>query len=568
MLAALICGCAVPAHDRTVFHGGDIITMSDGQDGNIEAVLVEDGKIITVGTKNEVFKAVTPSTRVIDLQGKTLMPGFIAVHTHPDLEAYLYGFVDLSGFTHKTPEEVWSALRKAVQEAKPGQWIFCKGFDPMLVPGLKAPDIAFMDSIAPNNPLLILAQSMHSAWVNSKAFEKMGITAGTPDPAPGNYYEKDSQGKLTGFVAETVAVGTVAADVPKVFDIKDNISKVNDAYPADGITSITTMGLMNSNSYILYEYLSTDHPTLVHGALNLIGMLPDRKPAVRHFMYIKPAMPSLIPGNVENGDDFFKVVGVKLWYDGSPYTGSMYLKEPYLISDLTTKGLGIAPGSRGGRVMEKQEFYDTVKKYHELGWQVSVHSQGDQATEEVMNAFEDIQSKSTVRNLRHRIEHLVMLSPEMQVKMKQLGMTPSFHVNHLYYYGRALKNDILGAKRAETMLPANSSRENGLYISLHADAPMFPEKPLSLLQTAVTRQTREGEIIGVGEALPVMEGLKALTINAAWQLNMEKKIGSIEPGKYADLIILDNNPLKAAPQSLRDIQVLNTFINGKEVWKR
>ena len=99
--------------------------------------------------------------------------------------------------------------------------------------------------------------------------------------------------------------------------------------------------------------------------------------------------------------------------------------------------------------------------------------------------------------------------------MKQLSMTPSFHINHLYYYGKALKYDILGAKRADTMLPANSSRENGLYISLHADEPMFPEKPLSLLQTAVTRQTRQGETIGAGEALSVMEGLKAFTINAA-----------------------------------------------------
>ena len=567
MLAALISGCAAPAHQRIVFHGGDIITMSGGQE-NVEAVLVEDSKIISVGTKSEVFKNVTRATRDVNLNGNTLMPGFIAVHTHPDLEAYLYGFVDLSGFTHKTPEEVWSALRKAVQEAKPGQWIFCRGFDPMLVPGLRAPDITFLDSIAPNNPVLILAQSMHSSWVNTKAFEKMGITAGTPDPAPGSYYEKDSQGKLTGFVAETVAIGTVAADVPRVFDIKDNVSKVNDVYPTNGITSITTMGLMTSNSFILYEYLATDHPTLMHWALNLIGMLPGKKPAVRHFMYIKPAMPSLIPGNVENGDDFFKVVGIKLWYDGSPYTGSMYLKEPYLVSDLTTKGLGIPPGSRGSSVMKKQEFYDTVKKYHDLGWQVSVHSQGDHSTKEVMNAFEDIQSKSAARNLRHRIEHAVMLSPEMQVKMKQLSMTPSFHINHLYYYGKALKYDILGAKRADTMLPANSSRENGLYISLHADEPMFPEKPLSLLQTAVTRQTRQGETIGAGEALSVMEGLKALTINAAWQLNMETKIGSIEPGKYADLVILDKNPLKAAPQSLGDIQVLNTFVSGREVWKR
>jgi hypothetical protein len=145
-------------------------------------------------------------------------------------------------------------------------------------------------------------------------------------------------------------------------------------------------------------------------------------------------------------------------------------------------------------------------------------------------------------------------------------MTPSFHINHLYYYGKALRDDILGAERTARMLPVNRSRTEGLYYSLHADAPMYPEEPLSLLQTAVTRKTREGDIIGPDEAVSVMEGLKALTIYAAWQLKMEKKLGSIEPGKYADLIILDRNPLKVNPDSLRDIRVLNTFVNGNEGW--
>lgn len=108
----------------------------------------------------------------------------------------------------------------------------------------------------------------------------------------------------------------------------------------------------------------------------------------------------------------------------------------------------------------------------------------------------------------------------------------------------------------------------GLYYSLHADAPMYPEEPLSLLQTAVTRKTREGEIIGPHEAISVPDGLKALTIDAAWQINMEKKIGSIEPGKYADLIILDQNPLKVNPDTLREIRVMHTFVNGNEVWSR
>lgn len=553
--------------ESIVFHSGDIVTMSDTTIGPVEAILVENGKIVSVGTNDKVFKHINNATRIIDLKGNTLMPGFIGVHMHPDLVAYLYRFVDLSGFTHGTTAEVWDTLRQAVQKSEPGQWIFCKGFDPVLIPGLEAPDITFLDSIAPDNPVLIVIQSLHSAWANSRAFEKMGISASSPNPATGSYFEKNGQGKLTGRFVGNPAIMTGITHAFKIFDIKNDVPESYNEYLSNGITSITTMGLLNDNLLTLFEYLSTDHTTPTHKALQLKGMLPDRKPTVRHFMYIRHTMPDLFPDNVDNGDDFFRICGLKILYDGSPYAGSMYVKEPYQISDLTTKGLHIPPGSTGSSASDKQEFYNIFKKYHDLGWQVSVHCQGDKAAEDVLNMFEDIRSKSPVKDTRDRLEHCVLLPQALLTKVKKLGMTPSFHINHIYYYGNALKNDILGKERAETMLPLNSALKNGLQISLHADAPMYPEVPLSLLQTAVTRQTRQGEIIGASEAIPVMEGLKALTIYPAWQLHMDKKIGSIEPGKYADLIVLDKNPLKVATESLRDIRVLSTFVNGKEVWK-
>ncbi len=568
LLTLLFTGCAATQPNRMIFHGGDIVTMSDTPAGAVEAVFVENGKIISMGARDEILKHKTDDTRIIDLQGKTLMPGFIAVHTHPDISAYLHGYVDLSGFTYRTKEEVWTKLRQTVAQTPKGQWIFCRGFDPILVPGLTAPDIGFLSALAPDHPVLILAQSIHSAWANTLAFEKMSVTAATPDPAPGSYFEKDSKGNLTGFIVETAAVKVMSGDVLKVFDIKDNVLKVNEEHFGNGITSITTMGLMNGKALILYEHLSTAHPKLLSRALEVAGLLPHRKPTVRHFMYLLHSTPDLFPKQIDNGDDFFKICGMKIWYDGSPYTGSMYIREPYLNSELMAKGLKIPTNHRGQTVIGKQDFFNAVKKYHDLGWQVSVHTQGDRSTEEVLEVFERVLSESPAMNLRHRIEHGVLLPPELLGKAKKLGITPSFHINHLYYYGKALRDDILGADRTSKMLPVGSAGKAGLYYSLHADAPMYPEEPLSLLQTAVTRKTREGEIIGPLEAISVPDGLKALTTYAAWQINMEEKIGSIEPGKYADLIILDRNPLKANPDSLREIRVLNTFVNGNEVWNR
>lgn len=569
MLFFSVTGCSFNSDTSSIFYGGDILTMNESDNEAVEAVFVKNGRIISIGSKKDIFEQKKSDTVLIDLQGKTLLPGFIAVHTHPDLSAYLHSFIDLSGFTNSTPEEVWEELDRAVKNTPKGEWIFCKGFDPMLVKGLKAPGISKLDFISPENPLVILAQSLHSAWANSKAFQEIGITSKTPDPAPGSFYQKNKNGMLTGFIAEVEAIEPFSKAAIEKFDIKQNVVKVYDDYIRSGFTSITSMGLFANDRkpFLLYEHLSTDHPRFIHKGLEFIGMLPEKKPTVRHFVYIKHDTPFLIPETIDNGDDFFKVVGVKLWYDGSPYTGSMYLNEPYINSELTQKGLNIPINHYGKSVMEKDLFYETVKKYHEKGWQLSIHSQGDRATTEVLEVMKKVFASSKGKDQRHRIEHGVLLPNELLGEMKKLNMTPSFHINHIYYYGQALKNDILGKKRAKKMLPIKNAIKKGLRCSLHADAPMYPEDPLSLLQTAVTRKTKSGMMIGADEKITVLEGLKSLTINAAWQLHMEKKIGSIEPGKYADLIILDKNPLTVSPETLRNIKVIKTIINGVEIKK-
>ncbi len=563
------------AHDKLeaksiIFHGGDILTMSEDMDQMPEAVFVEDGKIISVGSKESILKLKNTDTQLIDLQGKALLPGFIDIHTHPDLTAYFNSFLDLSGFTNKTPEDVWSKLEAAVKKAEKGEWILARGFDPMLINGLKAPTLDYLDSIAPDKPIFIIAQSIHSAWANSIALKEIGITPSSPDPVPGSYYEKDENGELTGFIAEVEAIKPFSKATLKVIDIKKDIVSVLDNYPQNGITSISTMGLFGKDgkSLLMFEHLSTNHQKFLHKFLEFIGMLPEKKPTVRHFAYLLDEAQELLPETVNNGDDFFKIMGIKLWYDGSPYTGSMYLKEPYLDSELMQKGLKIPINYSGKSILTPDELYDKVKRFHNLGWQVAVHSQGDKASEEVIGAFKKALAESPKRDHRHRLEHLLLFSKPQLNTAKDLNMTLSFHINHLYYYGKALREDIIGKERAERILRINSAKNAGLVYSLHADLPMYPIEPLSLLQTAVTRTNKEGELIGQNEAISVLDGLKSLTIYAAWQLHMDDKIGSIEKGKYADLVILDKNPLKVSPDKLRNISVVKTFVNGDVIFSQ
>ena len=160
--------------DNLLFHNGPIITM-DIDRPSAESVYIENGIIRSIGVYENIRKTIKPFTRIIDLKGKTLLPGFIDSHTHPVISTFLYDMVDLSGFTHNSKEDLWIHFSDKVSQYKPGEWILCKGFDQVLIPDLLPPNINFLDSIAPNNPVLIASQSLHSYWANSLAFRESGI---------------------------------------------------------------------------------------------------------------------------------------------------------------------------------------------------------------------------------------------------------------------------------------------------------------------------------------------------------------------------------------------------------
>ena len=179
-----------PKTQSKLIHNGIILTM-EAAHPSVEAVYVEEGIIEAVGDYEDLKSFIDEDTEVLDLNGKTLMPGFIDSHTHAVGSGFLHAMVDLSGFTHSSPEEVWAYLESAVKDFAEGEWIVCKGLDPVLVKGLIPPHISYLDSIAPNNPLLIISQSLHSHWGNSLAFEEAGIDENSPDPSSSSYYEKD-----------------------------------------------------------------------------------------------------------------------------------------------------------------------------------------------------------------------------------------------------------------------------------------------------------------------------------------------------------------------------------------
>ena len=550
-------------------YNGTVITLENEQP-EANAVFVDEGKIVAVGSDPELRLHLKETTQIIDLKGATLLPGFIDPHTHPVASSFLHGMIDLSGFTHDSQKEIWNHLESKINNYSPGEWILCKGFDVVLVEDLVPPHITYLDSISPNNPLLILSLSGHSYWGNSLAFSAAGINKSSPNPSGSSYYGRDAGGTLNGYISEQAAfqpfrntvINTIGSDV-----LKEKCVIVLDEYAANGNTSITSMGITAYDPDVirLYQHLSSEQTSLLNKVLQRLGLLPRRKPTVRNFVFVRDDADHLLPFSPNNGDDFFKMSGVKFWYDGSPYTGSMYLNEPFKSSSVNQEKIHVPLGHSGKALWKNDEISNRIKQYDSVGWQVAVHTQGDRAISETLDAFE----KSGIpKNSRHRLEHCLLPSKKAIQRMVKLGVSPSFHINHLWYYGEALEDHIIGQERTDEILPLKSAENNSLIFSIHADQPMFESNPLSLLHTAVNRKTRYGNLFGKSNKIGVEQGLKSLTINAAWQIKMENKIGSIKPGKYADFVIIDQNPMMVDPEKIKDIHVLQTIVNGNIVYKK
>jgi predicted amidohydrolase YtcJ len=554
----------------TIYYGGTIITMRDTTD-NPEAIHVKNGKIIAVGNKNDLLKSKNNNTQLIDLQGKTLMPGFFDPHGHFDLATVFADMTDISGIHYRNPKDVLKIMEATCQQGNENEWLFFYGLDPVLTKGIKTPTLQYLDSIAPNKPIVVITKALHVFYANSKAFSVLGITSKTPNPSAASYYERDQNGNLTGGIVEQAALEPFRLKIQEIVkkNYVENTQKVLTEYAKMGVTSVVNMGLSNTNKTILmlYKHIASEKPEPFSNALQLIGKLPKRHANPRIFLYLRKEFDNFLPEKIENNDDFFKIIGIKLWYDGSPYSGSMFLKKAYERSNFTINDIHLGPNHKGESLLTPEELQKLIEKYQTKGWQVAVHSQGDIANEEVIEAFEKINKKQAINPFRHRLEHCMLLPKERTIALKKMNMSLSFHINHLLYYGDFLGKNIIGEERANMIFPIQSTINQGITYSLHADMPQFYPNPLRLMSTSVNRTTEDGLVMNTAERVSVWNALKSMTINAAWQLKMEEKLGTIEKGKYADLVILDKNPLKIMPDDLHKIKVLETIVAGNSLWK-
>ena len=523
---------------------GTVLTVDDAQP-TAEALAVSDGRIVAVGSRADVESWIGPDTQTLETGDGCVMPGLVEAHGHPLMEAIVLSdrMVDIRPVTMRDADAVVAAVRSEV--AKRGSdGAFLVGWDALLQTGLPAPTLDWLNSCAPDSPLVIIHNSGHKAYFNSAAANQAGLTRDTPDPK-GAKYGRDANGDLDGTAEETGAVFSVLTGAIQPSDypamLHAELGRLNRA----GLTTCSEMAFEPAFRPVLEQ------------------MRDDLTVRLRVYEVSNATMTTDM--NPVNGDDLFRQVGIKIWVDGSPWIGNIDLSFPYLDTD-ATRTIGVPPGSCGHANYTPEQLVEIVHTYFPNGWPMSCHVMGDAGVDTILDIYEEALRRWPRDDHRLRLEHVGAIRDEQLQRAHDLGVTCSLFVDQIHYWGDIIVDGLFGPERGSRWMPCGSALAAGMRISLHNDPPVTPEEPLRNISVAATRMSPSGRVIGPEQLITVEQAIRAQTIDAAWQLFSDDVIGSLEVGKYADMVVLSADPRAVAPEDIADLEVRATFLAGKQVY--
>lgn len=554
LTSLFLSSCFTPGSQNTdenliVFTGGTILTV-DENFSEVEAIAVRDNQIIVTGSLSRIESELGDSYKVIDLEGKTMLPGFIDAHTHVLNGALLYSISEYVGMERfRRTEDVIEYLKEYNETLEPGEWLIANAWDPSIMEGPSELTKDDLDEISTERPVFILNASGHLAYANSAAFEAAGIddTVVNPDGAE---FSRDENGSINGVMKNNLAYLMVlyANPVLAEVDLEEAVINLLDDFSSNGITMATEqlLGPVTSGR--------NDFDILLKAAER-----SDFKVRIRAYPgYTHEEVWEVDPIAVGEGNDLVRAVGYKLVADGSNqgYTGLQ--RENYLHSH-----------SHGNEYQSLEEMADLIYEKSMEGWQVSIHGNGDKAIDNILDALEIAKDRGAdFSKLRPRIEHSSILHDDHIMRMKEFNVSSSFLIGHVHYWGVDFRDNIFGEDKAMLLDRCKSVEDAGLSYTLHSDYPVSNADPLQMIFTAVTRETwKEPDyILAPDERVSVESAIRAMTIEAAWQLMSDDISGSIEVGKKADFVILDKDPRIVEPGEIRDIEVLETWMDGRKVY--
>lgn len=544
-----------------VLYNGHVQTMVSESEV-ASAIAIAGNKIVYVGDDSGIDAFVGDTTQVIDLDGKFVSPGFIDGHIHAPGNWFtkLYQ-IDLTGLS--TNEEYLEAIRSFV-EAHPDE----EGYigSPFMLNAYQLPDGSNpgpskedLDAICPDKPILIHDVSYHAAWVNSKAFEMAGVTADTPDPEGGLFY-RNEKGEPSGCVSDA-AKGIVFAIMPDTMT-NDNLEKAlykfmeeANPYGITGITNITQGGL---------DIIDMYHKVEREGNLTLrMRVVPTMKEGRTYDEVL-----SAIKSYNDSATDMISSNTVKIFYDGVTERGTAVFLEPYLEST------GLGDHWCGEPIWSQEDFTRLVHDFDAEGVQVHVHAMGDGAVHGTLDAFEEARATNGERDARHTITHVCAITDEDIQRMADLDVVANLQFLMMYHDDLMdLERAYVGDERAIAMYRTKHMAEAGICISGSSDAPVIPFVPLDAIEAGVTRNSPYPEEEDTDmtrwpeQGLTAYQLLEAYTKNDAYQNFMDDIIGTVEVGKFADLVVLDTNILEVDPKEISSAKVVYTISDGCIVYE-
>jgi predicted amidohydrolase YtcJ len=524
---------------------GTVLTVDQKQPA-AEAIAVVDGRIVAVGHRSEVDGWVGPDTETRDVDG-CVLPGLVEAHGHPLMEAIVLSdrMVDIRPVTLPSAGDVVDAIHAEVAE-RGAEGAYLNGWDPLLQNGLPEPTLTWLDDVAPDNPLVIVHNSGHKAYFNSAAARRFNLTRDTPDPT-GARYGRDADGELDGTAEETAAVFSLLAGVIDPAD-----------YPAmlhAELHRLNKVGLTTCSEMAFDPVFRPVIETL------------RRELTVRLRLYEISNAQLATDATPANGDDLLRQVGIKIWVDGSPWIGNIDLSFPYLDTD-ATRTIGVAPGSCGHANYTREQLTEIVHAYFPNGWPMACHVQGDAGVDTILDVYEEALRRWPRDDHRLRLEHVGAIRDDQLQRAHDLGVTCSLFVDQIHYWGDIIVDGLFGPEHGTRWMPCGSALSTGMRISLHNDPPVTPEEPLRNISVAATRTAPSGRVIGPEQRISVEKAIRAQTLDAAYQLFADDVIGSLEVGKYADMVVLSADPRTVQPEDIADLEVQATFLAGRQVYPK
>ena len=534
-----------------IFVNGVIRTM-EGPSDRVEAVAIRDGRILSTGSSAQILRLKTKGTRTIDLKGKTMLPGFIDAHGHISMLAALADMANAApppvGGVQDVPS-LQTTLRTYIASRKiqPGEWVMGNGYDDAELAEHRHPTRHELDAISTDNPILLLHASGHLAVANTRALQMAGLFDNAANP-PGGVIRKEADGQTAAGVLEESAMFKLASLVPQLsLDVRlANLKKAQAVYAGYGITTAQDGATSPADYAVLQEAAKRDQLFIDVGAL----------------LFFRAPWPKLDEMPIgKDYDRHLRILGLKLMLDGSPQGRTAWLKDPYYKAP---EGRGL--DYHGYSQLSDDELRQWLTRAADHDWQVFVHVNGDQAMQQLIDSVAAVSTANRKPLDRTIAIHSQVVRPDQLQRMKTLDIQPSFFVAHTFYWGDWHRDVTLGPVRASYISPVRDAINLGLIPTTHNDAPIVPPDMLRLVWSAVNRQTRSDKILGPDERVTPCEALLTVTRNAAWQIHEEASKGTIAPGKIADFVVLDVDPLTVKPETLDRLKVLATFKGGREVF--